>query len=147
MKVILLKDVPKVGRRYELKEVSDGFAANFLFPRGLAEKATPTGISELQKKMEAEKASTEVQEELLKKNFATLKTSSIELARPADEKGHLFAGVRTADISKVINEKLGMSVPEHMIILEHPLKTVGEHDVKIESGENKTNLKVSIVGQ
>ena len=111
MKIILLKDIPKVGRRFEVKDVSDGYAVNFLIPRALAEKATPQALNELQKKIKAAKTEEKIQEELLQKNFETLKNLQIKISRPGNETGHLFAGIHEGDVSKAIKEQAHISVP------------------------------------
>ena len=65
MKVIFLQDVPKVGRRHDMKEVNDGYAQNFLFPRKLAEMATPSAVTELEKRKNNIEIENKIQEELL----------------------------------------------------------------------------------
>ncbi len=147
MKVILLKDVPKVGRKFEVKEVSDGYAANLLFPRGLAEKATSTALVELKKQIDASSASQKIQDELLHKNFSALKNTEIKISRPANEEGHLFAGVKEGDIKNAIEGQLGIVLPKDFINLEHPLKITGEHVVKVQSGDIKGSIKIVIEAQ
>lgn len=144
MKVILLKDVPKVGRKFEVKEVSDGYANNLLLPRGLVVVATPHALAELKKQIDASLESQKIQEELLHKNFNSLKNTEIKISRPANEEGHLFAGVKDIDIKNAIEDQLGISLTKDFIDLEHPLKTVGEHLVNIQSGNIKGTIKIII---
>lgn len=144
MKVILLKDVPKVGRKFEVKEVSDGYATNLLLPRGLAEKATPQALTELKKQIDESSASEKIQQELLHKNFDSLKKAEIKIQKPANEEGHLFAGVKADELKNAIEAQLGIVLPKNFIELEHPLKTTGEHLVKIQSGEQNASIKIII---
>jgi len=144
MKVIMLKDVPKVGRKFEVKDVSDGYATNLLIPKGLAERATPQALVELKKQIDESSASEKIQQELLHKNFDSLKKAEIKIQKPANEEGHLFAGVKEDEIKKAIENQLGITLPKDFIDLEHPLKTVGEHQVKIQSGEHKASIKIIV---
>ena len=144
MRIILLKDIPKVGRKFEVKEVSDGYANNLLFPRGLAEMATPQALVKLHKEIEASVESKKIELDLLHKNFNTLKNTEVKLIRPANEEGHLFAGVKETEIKNAIETQLGITLPKDFIDLEHPLKTVGEHSVNIKSGNIKGTIKIII---
>ncbi len=144
MKVILLKDVPKVGRKFEVKEVSDGYANNFLFPKGLVVMATPHALAELKKQIDESLVSQKIQEELLHKNFNSLKSTEIKISRPANDEGHLFAGVKEGDIKDAIESQLGIVLPKDFIEVEHPLKTVGEHLIKVQSGDIKGSIKIVI---
>jgi large subunit ribosomal protein L9 len=144
MKVILLKDVPKVGRKFEVKDVSDGYGINFLIPRGLAEKATPQALVALKQQIDSATSAEKIQQELLHKNFDSLKQSEIKIKRPANEEGHLFAGVKAEDIKTAVETQLGVVLPKDFIELEHPLKTTGEHSIKVKSGEHKANIKIII---
>ncbi len=147
MKVILLKDVPKVGRIYEIKDVSDGYATNSLLPKGLVIPATPKNLADLQKKIEAAKSTEKIQEELLLKNFSSLKTIEVKIIKPANEEGHLFAGIHEDEISKAVEEQSNFSVPKNLIKLDQPIKTTGEHSVKIQSGEHKSHIKIVVEGK
>ena len=93
MKVIFLQDVPRVGKRHDIKEVNDGYAMNFLFARKLAEPATPKAIAELEKRKKNIEIEREVQEDLLMKNLEEIKDKVLNMKAKADEKGHLFSGI------------------------------------------------------
>lgn len=144
MKVIFLKDVPKTGKKFEVKEISDGYALNFLMPKGLVEKATPEALAKLKNQIEASKTQEKIQEELLQMNFEALKNVEIEIKRPANEEGHLFGGVHAKDISQAILDKTKIEVPEHAIILSQPIKTTGRHEIKIQTGSHKTTVSLDV---
>lgn len=146
MKVILLKDVAKLGRKYETKTVSDGHAINLLIPQGLAIAATRDAI----KRIESLKASAEgdrkIQEELLVKNIEGLDGVSITITGKANDKGHLFAGLHKEVIAEEIQKQTRLQVDPSFIQLEHPLKEVGEHLIEVRGGGKSAKLKVVVSG-
>lgn len=151
MKIILLKDVLKVGRCGEAKNVSDGYARNFLFPKNLAERATETAI----KKMETEKLSQKLKKEMVHEQFHELRevllSRGVVIQKKTDEKGNLYAGVTAEEIIEVLKEKK-YPVPEKlnkkMIVFPEHVKSVGKHSAKIifAPGE-EINLKIEIKPQ
>src|SRR5581483_10579434 len=112
MKVILLKDVPNFGRRYEVKNVSDGHALNFLFPRGLAELAndqTLKKVEELKKQHDDEKR---VREDLLVKNLKALTDSRIELSEKPKKKAIPSLGIPSREsLAPLKNRQSWMWMP------------------------------------
>ncbi len=144
MKVILLRDVPKTGHKYDIVNVADGFAMNSLFPRGLAEVASPAAI----KRVEAIKAETvaqrKIQEDLLLKNMKDLSGTTIEIVGKANDKGHLFAGVHKDELVKALKEQTRLDVDASFIDLDKPLKEVGEHKVSVKVQDKKGEFTVSI---
>ena len=147
MKIILLTDVKNVGHKHDIKEVASGYAANFLIPRKLAEIATDTKIkkvSELKKQYEAER---KVQEELLSKNIELLKDVSIEINAKANEKGHLFKGIHKEEIVLQLKEQTRIDITSEMIVLEHPIKEVGEVTVRVRVGDKSGMFTVRVVGE
>jgi large subunit ribosomal protein L9 len=144
MKIILLKDVQKIGKKYDVKIVSDGHAINLLIPQGLAITATPNAI----KSLEAEKAKMErermIHEELLVKNLEGLKAATITIVGRANEKGHLFAGLHKEAIAEEIQKQTRLQIDPSFIQLEHPLKTIGEHVIEVRGGGKNAKLKIVI---
>lgn len=135
MKIILLRDVPNVGKKYEIKDVSDGFGRNFLLARNLAEIATTQTIQNIEKKRMQDKQMKEVDKDILEKNLDTLKGVRISIKEKANEKGHLFAAVRAAEIAKILKEQKHIEIPEDMIELEKPIKEIGEYKIKVKDSE------------
>lgn len=144
MKVILKKDVPGFGRMHDVKNAADGYAINFLFPRGLAVAATPAAVKDIEKKKAEREAEAQVQENLLIKSLGTLKDSAVTFRGKASDKGHLFSGIHTEDISKALQEQLHMTVDARFIKIAHPIKEVGEHMINVEVGEKKGSFKLVV---
>lgn len=144
MKVIFLKDVKRVGRNGEIKNVADGYAANFLFPNKLAEPATEAKIAQFEKEKAAHAAELAKQESLQDKKVASLRGKSVTIAARATEKGGLFKTVTAKDIAKAILAQHSLEIGEDMITEPAPIKTVGEHAVSLHSKNQKAPLGVVI---
>lgn len=145
MKILLLKDVPKVGRKYEVKEVADGFARNSLFPRKLAEPVTSDTEKRIAKMEQDEASRGAVAESLLIKNLAELHGQTITLQEKANEKGHLFAAVREPEIVRAIKKQLNIDIPPEALVLEKPIKETGEHSLTAEGAGKKTQFIVRLI--
>ncbi|MEX0917027.1 MAG: 50S ribosomal protein L9 [Candidatus Paceibacterota bacterium] len=144
MKVILLKDVPKIGRQYEVKEVSDGYAGNFLLPKKLAEQATREKIKKLETLRETQKTVHKEEQKSLELSLTKLlEEGGITISAPANEQGHLFRGVSVGDILEALDNK-DVAIPEELIAQEHPFKEVGEHSVVISVGEDTYTLPIKV---
>ena len=144
MKIIFLKDVGGSGRAGEVKEIADGYAFNFLIPRGLAEQATPEKIAAHAKRSAELAAARKEEEAKLAKLVQALEGARVELKVRATEKGGLFKSIGKKEIASAIKEQKNSAVPEDMIQLESPIKTVGEHPVTISAGNAKAQLTLSI---
>lgn len=144
MKVIFLKDVPRVGKRHDVKEVNDGYAANFLFPRKLAEPATAKAVAELEKRRKNIEIEREVQEDLLLKNLEEIKGKVVHLAAKADEKGHLFSGIHKKELVGALHKEHHVEISEEFIDLEKPIKSIGEFEVPISIKGKKSSFKLTV---
>ncbi len=144
MKVILLKDVARIGRRGAIIEVPTGHALNFLMPRKMAEPATPENLKrqlERQSKQAQNVVATEASfEEALKK----LSETPVELSAPANEQGHLFKGIKAIDISDRLKE-LGLVISPENIDLPQPIKALGAHEVALMSGMKRGVFTLTII--
>jgi large subunit ribosomal protein L9 len=130
MEVILLERVPKLGQMGEVVRVKDGFARNFLLPRGKALRAT----AENRTRFESMKSELEARSLTLKGEAAQIAAKldgkSFTVLRQASETGQLFGSVSARDIVGLI-EAAGFSVSRHQIALNAPIKTVGRHGVPL----------------
>jgi large subunit ribosomal protein L9 len=144
MKVIFLKDVPRVGNRYDVKEVNDGYASNFLLPRQLAVMATPKAIADLEMHKKELEVSRKVQLELLLKNLEEIKNKTLHMKGKTDEKGHLFSGIRRRDLVEAMKSEYHADIDEGAIKLEKPIKEVGEYEVPIEIQGQKSSFKLTV---
>lgn len=130
MKVILLSDIPKLGRKSEIKTVSPGYAKNYLFPRGLAAVLTSTAVLELEIQSEAVKKAAE--KELLMAETLASKLDGLEIEVPlkVSKDGVGYAAVSVAKIAETL-QKLGRNIKSNQIKISSPLKKIGEYTVTV----------------
>ncbi len=149
MKVILLQDIKGVGHKFDVKQVKDGYARNFLFPRGLAKFAKDTTVKEL----ETQKAAWQKEKQEIKNLLETLAKKLAEqefrFTVKTGEKGEIFSSVNKEDIKTRIYTDIGSALRNYSdnleIELERPIKKLGEHQVEINLGEGiKTTVKLII---
>jgi large subunit ribosomal protein L9 len=145
MKIILLKDVPKVGRKFEVKDVAEGFATNMLLPRKLAIIATKSAIEKLELEKSKSDAERKIQTELLEKNLDRIKGTTITLHEKANEKGHLFAGVTKERIIEELEKAERVSLHPDWVMLDKPIKEAGKHEIVVKLPNKKVEFYVSIL--
>jgi large subunit ribosomal protein L9 len=148
MKVILLEDIKKIGKRFEVKEVSDGYARNFLFPNGLADVATPASLKELEKK----KIKMQGEDRELTRRFEEisrlLKERDLEFPVKIGVHGEVFGSVTKEMILKGMRDAGLIRTERVEIKLERPLKKLGEHKVEVHLKKGiKAELKVKLLAQ
>lgn len=131
MKVILLRDVAKLGKRNTVATVPDGYAQNKLIPTGLALPATPANLKRLERA--AAEASTQATHdaESFQTALKTLQASPITLTADANAQGGLFQAIKASDIASALVRAGVHGVPIDAIQLPAPLKTSGEHVVEL----------------
>jgi len=144
MKIILLKDVPKVGKKYDIKDVAEGYALNMLIPRKLAAVATAQAVKNIEDMKHKEMSEKKIQEDLLAKNLQAIKGLTLTLKEKANEKGHLFAGVTKEVLVQEILKATRLNLDPGFIHLDKPLKEVGEHTVTVEAMGKKAEFTVQI---
>lgn len=136
MKIILLRDVAKIGRRYEIVNVADGLALNKLIPKGDAKQATPENVKRVENmraKGEANKADLVSS---LKGMADIFVTEPLVITMDANEQGHLFKGVNADEVIAAAKGR-GVNVPKEHLVVDNHLKSIGEHSVSLKA-ENKT---------
>lgn len=144
MRVIFLQDVPRVAKRHDLKEVNDGYAVNFLLPRKLAETVTPKAIVNLELRKKEIMIEREVQEDLLMKNLEEIKGKVLHMKKKADEKGHLFSGIHAKEIVEAMKTEHHADISEEFIVLEKPIKEIGEFEIPIFVRNKKSSFKLVV---
>ncbi len=145
MKIILLDDVTKVGRRGEVRDVSDGYARNFLIPKKLALHATAGNMKNLQSIKNQQQAKADRVKDDAEALRARIEALTFEERRQASEEGKLFGSVTTQDMVEFL-EGRGIKVERKRLHLEEPIKSLGETSVSIRLHPEVTaTLKVSVV--
>ena len=143
MKIILLKDAPKIGQKYDIKEVSDGFARNFLFPKNIAVMATPKTLKNIEEQKKASETEKKIHEDLLVKNIEDLKDVKITIEEKANKLGHLFAGIHKDKIAYEIKKQTHLDIPSEIIDTDN-IKEVGEHNINIVYKSKKIAFKLIV---
>jgi large subunit ribosomal protein L9 len=146
MKVIFLQDVARVGKRHDIKEINDGYAMNFLFPRKLAEPATPKAVADLETRKKNIEIEREVQTDLLLRNLQEIKGKVLHMKGRADETGHLFSGIRPRDIVDAMKAEHKADIAEGAIKLDRPIKEVGEYEIPIEMQGKHSYFNLMVEG-
>ncbi|OGN13697.1 MAG: 50S ribosomal protein L9 [Candidatus Yanofskybacteria bacterium RIFCSPHIGHO2_02_FULL_43_22] len=136
MRVILLENIKNFGRMGDVKNVADGYARNFLFPRKIAKLATDTALKEvgfLKKKLEA---TQRIERESASKLVEQLKDAVLKFTRKATKTGKIYSAVTKEDIAEILDKQTGLRIqPEGVNLEGHEgghIKQLGEHLVKIE---------------
>ena len=144
MKIILLKDVKGLGRKYDIKEAKDGHALNLLIPQGLAVHATNKNMKEVDVKKRTDLEHLKIQEDLLIMNLKELNGVKIEMTEKANEKGHLFAGIHKEQIIPEIKKQTRIDMLQEFLILEKPIKEVGEHEITVKVADKTVKFKLVV---
>ena len=144
MQVLLLKDVEQVGRAGEVKRVADGYARNFLIPRGLATMASPGAIKKAE--LEREAASRRQAKELSEAQALAqaLDGLTVSFRARAGEQDRLYGSITKADIAEELEKQVHQEVDRRKIELDEPIKELGTHAVTIHLGPD-AEATISVV--
>lgn len=147
MKIILLRDVAKIGKKYDIKDVPPGYARNFLIPQKSALFATDQEIQRVLEMKKAGEKGVEMRNVSFENALKNLKGKKVTLKAPASEKGSLYAQIGKEEIARAIEKETGIAIsPEH-ILLSSPLKDTGEHAIKLGDDNKKSQLMLVIEGE
>jgi large subunit ribosomal protein L9 len=144
MKIILLKDVAKLGKKHDEKTVSDGHGLNLLIPQGLAIAATPDALKRLEVTKSIAQGEQKVQEELLAQNIKSLEAVTLTISGKANDKGHLFAGLHRDTLAAELAKQARINVEPSFIMLENPIKEIGEHMIEVKAAGKSAKFKLVI---
>ncbi len=147
MKVILTKDIDNIGRERDVKDVSDGYARNFLFPQKLAIIASDTALKDLENSKTRFDKKIEQKLGEMKKLAGKIADCKVSICADAGEEGKLFGSVTNADIAQELG-KSGIEIDRKKIVLSNPIRTVGEHVVKVKVFRDvEADLTVSVTAK
>ncbi len=146
MKVILLRDEAKLGKRFSVVETPDGYALNKLIPQGMAQPATPENLKRVQARNKEVAAHQVADETSLREAIRLLGDMQATISMEANAQGHLFKAVKTSDIAAAAHAH-GVTLPEAAILIATPIKSVGEHQVEIKQGAVKGIITITVVAK
>ena len=148
MKVILLQEVKKLGKKGEIMEVAEGYARNFLLPKKLAAPATADTLNQLQQQKSAAADRQKRQLEEAKLLAAQLGQIEVKVKAKAGEGGKLFGAVTTKDIADAANAQHGVELDRRKMEITDPIKNLGQTSVVMKIHPEVTaEIKVQVIGE
>jgi large subunit ribosomal protein L9 len=146
MRVVLRADVEHLGTKGDLVEVADGYARNFLVPRGLAIKATKGIVAQAEAMRRSRAAKESRDREGAEAVAARLAATTLEVKARAGEGGRLFGSVTSSDLADALRAQLGIEVDRRRVELDEPIKSIGSAEVPVRLHPDVTaTLKVEVV--
>ena len=145
MQILLIKDLVNLGKRGDVKRVTEGYARNYLFPRNIAVLASPGSMKNLSlvKTSWVKKAAKE--KEAAQMLAAKLGGATIKVTKRAGEKGRLFGSVTNSEIAEMIKKELSVEIDRKLIQSDH-IKELGQHDITVRlAPEVKATVKVLVL--
>jgi len=131
MKVILLQEVPGLGQAGDVKEVADGYARNYLIPRGLAVKAEKGTVRHAESLKRAHAVRTSAQKGDFEALAARIIQTPVVVTARAGEEGKLFGSVTAADIAEALSSQAGVPIDRRDVHLDEPIRSIGTHEVTV----------------
>ncbi len=137
MKVILQKDIPNLGDAGDIKDVSDGYARNFLLPRNLVIPANDSSKKAVEHQNRLIKIKKEKRKKVSEKQMESLNGLEVVMKVQVGEEGKLFGSVTSMDIAGKLREQ-GLQIDKRKIVLHNPIKQEGEYDIPVKLDEGLT---------
>lgn len=131
MKVILLEDVKPLGKKGDICDVSDGYARNFIIPRGKGLEATPDNMNNLKLKKANDAKVAQENLENAQNLAAQLEKQTVVIKVKVGEGGKLFGAIASKEIAEAVKEQTGLELDKKKIVLSEPIKTLGNKEVRI----------------
>lgn len=144
MKVVFIKDLPGRAKRGEIKEVADGYARNFLLPRGLAVLATSETIHSIQTRREQITMHQAQEQEKLKEIAHNIDGKQVILKARAGAQERLFGSVTTSDIAQALSQLVGFNIDKRKIELDEPLRKLGNYEIIIRLSKD-VEAKITVI--
>lgn len=148
MKIVLRQDVPKLGEAGAIKEVSNGYARNYLIPQGLAVLATPGEVKTAEHNAAVKARKVAKQEEQLKALAGRIDGRRLEFTARSGEGGRLYGSITAGDIAERLSAAVGEEIDRRKIVLDEPIRSLGEHQVVVHLvGRLRPQVTVNVVGE
>ena len=147
MKVILKQDVKGLGKKDEIVNASDGYAKNYLIPKGMAVVASTGNVNEAVNKQKAVAEKKQRELDTAKEFAAKLDGKTVAIKAKVGESGKLFGAISNKDIADAIKNQYKIEIDKKKIVLNDPIKTAGNHDVEIRiyaGVVTKVNVKIEV---
>jgi large subunit ribosomal protein L9 len=145
MKVVLLEDLPGKGKAGEIKEVSKGYARNFLLPRGLALLATPTIIKQVESRIEKEKLEESIDRDKLVELAQQVEGREIRFEARMGAGERLFGSITAADVAEELGRAIGSPIDKKKIDIEKPLRKTGSYEVAVKLASDINPLIMVVI--
>ena len=136
MKVILMQDVKGAGRKGEVINVKDGYARNFLIPRGLAEVASARNLNLARQRAKAEEHRQAIEVETAKDLAGRISALTVTVKANTGEGGKLFGSITSKEIAEAFEAQHGIKLDRKKIVLDEPIKAIGESEVEVRLAGN-----------
>lgn len=146
MKVILLQDVAKIGRRFEVVEVPDGHALNMLIPKKMAQPATTENVKRVRARAEKIESERVAQDAAFDEAVESLEGKTVTLEVQANENGHLFKAVSANEIMAALADEK-VNVTSDQVVTKGPIKEIGTHTVMLASGTKRGEFELEVVAK
>ena len=148
MKVVFLKDVEGSGRIGEIKNVADGYARNYLLPKGMAAPATADAIRKAEARAIVEAKHQALLDEAAQSLSERIAGATVRIVAKAGSKGRLFGSVTQADVADEVGKLLGRELDRHQVLLAEPIKETGDYEVVVQLSRNvRPAVAVKIVAE
>lgn len=147
MKVILIKDVAKIGRRGQVVVVPDGFALNKLIPKGFAQSATPENMKKIAHISATLAQSKEVEASAFSALLKSLEEKEVTIEVEANVEGTMFQALKANTVAEAINKNANGTIEASYVVFSHPIKTVGQHQVVLQSENKKVEVTITLIAK
>ena len=145
MKVVLLEDVNSLGKKGDIVEVSEGYARNFIIPKKKGVEANQENLNTLKLQKANEEKIAKEKLEAAKELAAKLNEASVSLTIKGGKDGRTFGSVSSKEIEEAIKSQLGLEIDKKKLVIAEPIKTFGNHEVKVKLHKDVTAaLKVKV---
>ncbi len=145
MKVILLQDVAKIGRRFDIVNVADGYGLNKLIPRGLAEMATPENLRKVKIQAEQTAALRDAADASFASVVKSLEGKVVDVLVEANEDGKMYQALKLDDVVAAVKKAEDVDLLPASVVIKTPIKQLGEHQIQLVSGAQEAVLTINVI--